>query len=50
MKKYRDQMVNRQRFDVAICQDCDIHLSWHNLKEYYDANGNFLPDRKFIMG
>ena len=50
MKKYRDQMVNRQRFDVAICKDCDIHLSWHNLKEYYDTNGNFLPDRKFIMG
>ncbi len=50
MKNYRDQMVNRKRFDVAICQDCDIHLSWHNLKEYYDSNGNFLPDRKFIMG
>jgi len=50
MKKYRDQMTNRKRFDVAICQDCDIHLSWHNLKEYYDTNGNFLADRKFIMG
>jgi radical SAM protein with 4Fe4S-binding SPASM domain len=50
MKKYRDQMVKRQRFDIAICQDCDIHLSWHNLKEYYDDNGNFLLDRKFIMG
>ncbi|MBT5470978.1 MAG: radical SAM protein [Nitrospina sp.] len=50
MKNYRDQMVSRKRFDVAICQDCDIHLSWHNLKEYYDSNGNFLPDRKFIMG
>ena len=50
MKKYRDQMVKRQRFDIALCQDCDIHLSWHNLKEYYDDNGKFLSDRKFIMG
>ena len=50
LKKYREQMVSRKRFDVAICQDCDIHLSWHNLKEYYDTSGNFLPDKKFIMG
>jgi radical SAM protein with 4Fe4S-binding SPASM domain len=50
LKKYREQMVSRKRFDVAICKDCDIHLSWHNLKEYYDASGNFLPDKKFIMG
>ncbi|MFT4578529.1 MAG: radical SAM protein with 4Fe4S-binding SPASM domain [Nitrospinales bacterium] len=50
LKKYRKQMVSRKRFDVAICQDCDIHLSWHNLKEYYDTSGNFLPDKKFIMG
>ena len=50
MKSYRNQMVGRKRFDIPICQDCDIHLSWHNLKEYYDSNGNFLPDRKFIMG
>jgi radical SAM protein with 4Fe4S-binding SPASM domain len=50
LKKYREQMVSRKRFDVAICQDCDIHLSWHNLKEYYDDSGNFLPDKKFIMG
>ena len=50
MKNYRDQMVRRKRFDVPICQDCDIHLSWHNLKEYYDSKGNFLSHRKFIMG
>ena len=50
MKNYRDQMVGRKRFDVPICQDCDIHLSWHNLKEYYDSKGNFLSHRKFIMG
>ena len=50
MKNLRNQMVNRKRFEVPICQDCDIHLSWHNLNEYYDKNGNFLEDRKFIMG
>ena len=50
MKNLRNQMVNRKRFEVPICQDCDIHLSWHNLNEYYDKSGNFLEDRKFIMG
>ncbi len=50
LKKLRGQMVNRKRFEVPICQDCDIHLSWHNLNEYYDSNGKFLPERKFIMG
>jgi len=50
MKNLRNQMVKRKRFEVSICQDCDIHLSWHNLNEYYDKSGNFLEDRKFIMG
>lgn len=50
MKNFRTQMVGRKRFEVPLCQDCDIHLSWHNLKEYYDKDGNFLEDRKFIMG
>ena len=50
MKGHRDQMINRKRFEVVICQDCDIHLSWHNLNEYYDKNGSFRRDRKFIMG
>ncbi|MEC7641702.1 MAG: radical SAM protein [Nitrospinota bacterium] len=50
MKNLRDQMVQRKRFEVPLCQDCDIHLSWHNLNEYYDKSGNFLKDRKFIMG
>jgi MoaA/NifB/PqqE/SkfB family radical SAM enzyme len=50
MKSHRDQMVNRKRFDVSICQDCDIHLSWHNLREYYDESGSFRRDKKFIMG
>ena len=50
MKGHRDQMIDRKRFDLPICQDCDIHLSWHNLNEYYDQNGSFRSDRKFIMG
>jgi len=50
MKNYRNQMVGRKRFEVPLCQDCDIHLSWHNLKEYYNKDGNFREDRKFIMG
>jgi len=50
MKNFRNQMVGRKRFEVSLCQDCDIHLSWHNLKEYYDKDGNFREDRKFIMG
>ena len=50
MKSHRDQMISRKRFEVPICQDCDIHLSWHNLKDYYDENGSFRRDKKFIMG
>jgi hypothetical protein len=50
MKNMREQMVKRKRFEVPICQDCDIHLSWHNLNEYYDSSGKFLKDKKFIMG
>jgi radical SAM protein with 4Fe4S-binding SPASM domain len=50
MKSLRNQMVGRKRFEVPLCQDCDIHLSWHNLKEYYNKDGNFREDRKFIMG
>ncbi len=50
MKSHREQMVSRNRFEVPICQDCDIHLSWHNLREYYDENGSFRRDKKFIMG
>jgi radical SAM protein with 4Fe4S-binding SPASM domain len=50
MKNFRKQMVGRKRFEVPLCQDCDIHLSWHNLEEYYNKDGNFREDRKFIMG
>jgi MoaA/NifB/PqqE/SkfB family radical SAM enzyme len=48
MSKMREKMRDRKRFDIPICQDCDIHLSWHNLKEYYDKSGKILPNRRFI--
>ena len=48
MTKMRQKMRDRGRFDIPICQECDIHLSWHNLKEYYDKSGNILPKRRFI--
>lgn len=50
MKDLRKKMIERKRFEVPICQDCDIHLSWHNLNEYYEKDGSFLPQRRFIMG
>ena len=50
MKDLRKKMIERKRFEVPICQDCDIHLSWHNLNEYYEKDGTFQPQRKFIMG
>ncbi len=48
MTKMRQKMRERKRFDIPICQECDIHLSWHNLKEYYDKSGAILPKRRFI--
>lgn len=50
MKDFRKKMLKRERFEIPICQDCDIHLSWHNLNEYYDRSGNFQSNRQFIMG
>lgn len=44
----REQMIRRDRFGIPVCQNCDLHLGWHNLKDYYDQNGKFLPSRKFI--
>jgi radical SAM protein with 4Fe4S-binding SPASM domain len=44
----RRSMADRRRFDTPLCRNCDIHLSWHNLKEYYDADGNLHPHLRFI--
>ncbi len=44
----RKKFVQRKRFEVPLCQDCDLHLGWQNLKTYYDPQGRFLPSRKFI--
>lgn len=48
MTDFRKKMVDRKRFDIPLCQTCDIHLSWHNLKAYYDENGRFLASRNFV--
>ena len=48
MKKLRQEMEQRNRFKVPICQDCDIHLSWHNLTDFYDDRGELLPGRIFV--
>lgn len=50
MNDLRKKMIDRGRFEIPICQDCDIHLSWHNLNDYYDKDGKFQPERQFIMG
>ena len=50
MKDLRKKMIDRKRFEIPICQDCDIHLSWHNLNDYYDKGGKFRSQRQFIMG
>ena len=39
MTELRKKMIARERFDIPICQNCDIHLSWQHLKNDYDANG-----------
>ena len=48
LTKLRQKMKDRKRFDIPLCQDCDIHLGWHNLKYYYNKNGKLLPSLRFI--
>ena len=48
MSEMRKKMAERKRFDIKLCTNCDIHMSWHNLKVYYDQNGVLLPSRKFV--
>ena len=47
LTELRKKMIARKRFEIPICQNCDIHLSWHHLKNDYDSNaepfiGKFL--------
>ncbi len=44
----RKKMIARKRFEIPLCQNCDIHLSWHNLRSYYDKRGELQQDRSFI--
>ena len=39
LTELRKKMIARKRFDIPICQNCDIHLSWQNLKNDYDSTG-----------
>ncbi len=43
MTGLRKKMIARKRFDIPLCQDCDIHLSWHHLKDHYDASARLKP-------
>ena len=36
MTALRKKMVGRKRFEIPLCQNCDIHLSWHNLKQNFN--------------
>jgi len=39
LTELRKKMIARKRFEIPICQNCDIHLSWHHLKDDYDSSG-----------
>ncbi len=39
LTELRKKMIARKRFEIPICQNCDIHLSWHHLKNDYDSDG-----------
>jgi len=45
LTELRKKMIARKRFDIPLCQNCDIHLSWHHLKNDFDANGESFPGR-----
>ncbi len=44
MTELRKKMIARKRFDIPLCQDCDIHLSWQHLKDHFDGTGSLLPE------
>lgn len=48
LENVRRKMISRKRFDIPICQNCDIHLGWHNLKHYYNHRGEISPTLPFI--
>ncbi len=45
MGAIRRKMIARRRFDIPLCRDCDIHLSWHHLKDDYDPSGRHFDDK-----
>ncbi|MFQ5717134.1 MAG: radical SAM/SPASM domain-containing protein, partial [Nitrospinales bacterium] len=48
LNKLRKQMIQRKRFEIPICQNCDLHLSWQDLKTYYEPDGSFSRHLNFI--
>ncbi|MFQ5450905.1 MAG: radical SAM/SPASM domain-containing protein [Nitrospinaceae bacterium] len=45
LTELRKKMIARKRFDIPLCQNCDIHLSWQHLKKDYDSAGNPLAGK-----
>ena len=48
LSKLREQMIRRKRFDIPLCQDCDLHLGWQYLKTYYGPDGKLARNLNFI--
>jgi MoaA/NifB/PqqE/SkfB family radical SAM enzyme len=48
LTELREKMVQRKRFEIPTCQDCDLHLGWQNLKVYYNEDGELVSTRNFI--
>ncbi|GJL78656.1 MAG: tungsten cofactor oxidoreductase radical SAM maturase [Nitrospinaceae bacterium] len=45
LTELRKKMIARERFEIPICQNCDIHLSWQHLKNDYDRSGEPHPGK-----
>jgi len=48
LTELREKMVQRKRFEIPTCKNCDLHLGWQNLKIYYNKEGEFISTRNFI--
>tara|TARA_B100000686_G_C16773178_1_gene966579 strand:- start:304 stop:1485 length:1182 start_codon:yes stop_codon:yes gene_type:complete len=48
LHNFRKQMIRRKRFDIPLCQDCDLHLGWNYLKTYYGPDGKLARNLNFI--
>ncbi|MFQ5671485.1 MAG: SPASM domain-containing protein [Nitrospinales bacterium] len=48
LTQLRQKMIQRKRFEIPICQDCDLHLSWRYLKTCYKPDGSLSHHLNFI--